>query len=52
MIAETEVDLIKRLNEWKDNMENSGMRVNMYKAKVGIAESDAEGCKISVWCLW
>jgi len=29
VIAETEDDLIKRLNDWKDNMENRGMRVNM-----------------------
>jgi len=28
VIAETD-DLIKRLNEWKDNVENRGMRVNM-----------------------
>jgi len=27
VIAETEDDLIKSLNEWKDNMENRGMRV-------------------------
>jgi len=27
VIAETEDDLIKRLNEWKDNMENRGIRV-------------------------
>ena len=27
VIAETEDDLIKRLNEWKDNVENTGMRV-------------------------
>jgi len=33
VIAETEDDLIKRLNEWKDNMENRGMRVNMNKTK-------------------
>ena len=32
MIAETEEDLIKRLNEWKDFVENSGMRVNMNKS--------------------
>ena len=32
-IAETEDDLIKRLNEWKDNVENRGMRVNMNKTK-------------------
>jgi len=31
VIDETEDDLIKRLNEWKDNMENRGMRVNMNK---------------------
>jgi len=31
VIAETEQDLIKRLNEWKDNVENRGMRVNMNK---------------------
>jgi len=29
VIAETEEDLIKRLNEWKNNVENKGMRVNM-----------------------
>ena len=28
VIAETEEDLIKRLNEWKNNVENRGMRVN------------------------
>jgi len=31
VIAETEEDLIKRLNEWKDNVENRGMRANMNK---------------------
>ena len=34
VIAETEVELIKRLNEWKDNMESKGMRVTMNKTKV------------------
>jgi len=29
--AETEDYRIKRLNEWKDNVENKGMRVNMNK---------------------
>jgi len=29
VIAEIQNHLIKRLNEWKDNMENRGMRVNM-----------------------
>jgi len=33
VIAETEEDLIKRLNECKDNVENRGMRVNMNKTK-------------------
>jgi len=27
VIAETEEDLIKRLNKWKNNVENRGMRV-------------------------
>jgi len=34
VIAETENDPIKRLNEWKDNVDNRGMRVNMNKTKV------------------
>ena len=34
--AETEEDLIKRLNEWKDNVESKGMRGNMNKTKVMI----------------
>jgi len=33
VIAETEEELIKRLNERKDNMESKGMRVNMNKTK-------------------
>jgi len=33
--AKTEEDLIKRLNEWKNNVQNRGMRVNMNKTKVG-----------------
>jgi len=37
MIAETEEDLIKRLNEWKNNVKNRGMRVNMNKTKVMIS---------------
>lgn len=32
--AETEEDLIKRLNEWKDNVENRGMSAIMNKTKV------------------
>jgi len=37
VIAETEEGLIKRLNEWKNNVENRGMRVNMNKTKVMIS---------------
>ena len=37
MIAETEDDLTTRLSEWKDNVENRGMRVNMNKTKVMIS---------------
>jgi len=33
VIAETEEELIKRLNEWKDNVESKDMRVNMNKTK-------------------
>jgi len=35
--AETEEDLIKRLSEWKNKLENRGMRVNMNKTKVIIS---------------
>jgi len=37
VIAETEEELIKRLNEWKDNVESKGMRVDMNKTKVMIS---------------
>jgi len=37
VIAETEENLIKRLNEWKDFVENRSMRVNMNKTKVMIS---------------
>jgi len=37
VIAETEDDLTKRLNEWKDNVDNRGMRKNMNKTKVMIS---------------
>ena len=36
MVAETEDDLIKRLNKWQNNVENKGMRANMNKTKVMI----------------
>ena len=34
VIVETEEDLIKRLNEWKNTVENRCMRVNMNKTSV------------------
>ena len=37
VIAETEQDLIKKLYEWKNNVQNRGMRVNMNKTKVMIS---------------
>ena len=37
VIAETEVELIERLREWKENVESKGMRVNMNKTKVVIS---------------
>ena len=37
VIAETEEELIKRLNEWKDNVESKGMRVSMNKTKVMVS---------------
>jgi len=37
VIADAENDLIKSLNEWKDNVENRGIRVNMNKTKVMIS---------------
>jgi len=32
-----------------------GVRVNMNKTKVliwGMAEGNAEGCKMAMWCMW
>ena len=37
VIAETEDDLIARLNEWKENVENRGMRVSTNKIKIIIS---------------
>jgi len=37
VIDETEEQLIKRFNEWKDNVESKVMRVNMNKTKVMIS---------------
>jgi len=37
VIDKTEEYLIKRFNEWKNNVENRGTRVNMNKTKVMIS---------------
>jgi len=53
VIAQTEDDLIKMLNEWKDFVENRGMRVNMNKTKVMISgERQKVTQKMAMWCLW
>jgi len=52
VIAETEDDLIKKLNEWKDNVQNRGMRVNMNKTKVLISGERQKVTQIAMWCLW
>jgi len=52
VIAETDDDLITVLNEWKDNVENRGMRVNMNKTKLSdklrMACGKSEGCKMAM----
>jgi len=54
VIAKTEGDLIKRLNEWKDNVENRGMRVNMNRTKVMISGERQKAVRwpMAMWCLW
>jgi len=58
VMAESEEDLIKRFNEWKDNMENRGMRVNMNKTKAMISgECQKPIQKAARWpcglrCMW
>jgi len=54
VVAETEDDLIKRLNEWKDFLENRGMRVNMNKTtKVMISreQQKVRCCKMVMLCI-
>jgi len=41
VIAEIEQDLIKRLNEWKNNVENRGKRVNMNTRRPASADRTA-----------
>jgi len=50
VIAETEDDLMKRLNEWKDNLENRGM--NMNKTKVMISGEWLKVIQKTVRCPW
>jgi len=53
VIAQTEEDLIKRLfNEWKNDVENRGMRVNMNKTKVMISGERQKSVQMAVWCMW
>jgi len=52
VIAETEEELIKRLNEWKDNMESKGMRVNMNKTKVMISGEHQKVRQKAVMAMW
>jgi len=56
VIAKTEEDLIKKLNEWKDKVENRGVRVNMNKTKAMIngerQKQMQKGCKMAMWCMW
>ena len=53
MIAETGEELIERLNEWKDNVERKGMRVNMNKTKVMISgERQKVRQKAVRWPCW
>jgi len=50
VIAETEDDLIARLNEWKENVENRGMRVSTNKIKIIISgERQKETQKAIRW---
>jgi len=42
VIAETEEELIKRLNEWKDNVESRGIRVNMNKTKDKVISGECQ----------
>ena len=37
VITENEEELIRRLNEWKDNVESKGMRVDVNKSNVMIS---------------
>ena len=50
VITETEEELIKKLDEWKDNTESRGMKVNTNKTKVMISgERQKVGQKTVRW---
>jgi len=51
VIAETEDDLIKRLSDWNENVENRGLRVNMNKTKVIISGEQQKVMQKAIrWC--
>jgi len=53
VIGETEEELIKRLSEWKDNVECKGVRVSMKKTKVMInGERQKVRLKAVRWPCW
>ena len=49
VIAETEEDLIKMLNEWKDNVENRGMRADMNKNSSGDEIANVNFCTTTTY---
>ena len=49
VIAETEDDLIKRLSEWKGNVDNRGMKVNVNKTKFMISGEQHENVEAVRW---
>jgi len=46
VIAESEEELIKKLNRWKDGVEGKGMKVNMDKIKVMVSGESRHGYRI------
>ena len=55
VIAETEDDLIKRLNMWKHNVENRRMRAKKKPRfaydKWSTSEANSDGCKMAMCCV-
>jgi len=48
VMAETEEELIKRLNEWKDNVESKCMTVKNQGYDKWRTSGEAEGCKMAM----